>query len=269
MELQQRLDKLATERDNYECSDNEANKNKRVIALLGPSAVGKSRLIRACLDRAFDWGIHSVAEAGTSTTRPGRPGGDPENYHTDIPMEEMIELIEQGKLVNWSPNKTGHIYGTLPEDFPAEYNFMACLPDSVPMLRRAGFAAVHAIYIVTAADAWEEQLASRLYTPETIDLPESQRRYHPEAAGRIEEAIQSLEYGKTEHGIIRISNTPGEEHLTTTADAILEVSREASTYSPNNVAMYQEFEKNIGEMYGRALDIAWEIEQASDTQQSA
>ena len=136
MKLQERLDRLVTERDSYECKDKESNRGKRVIALLGPSAVGKSTIIQACLKQAGDWDIDSAAEAGTTGTRAPRPG-DPSSYHMGVPREEAIEMIEAGEPANWSLMPTGELYLTLPRDFPAEYNFMACLPDSVPMLRRA------------------------------------------------------------------------------------------------------------------------------------
>ena len=263
MKLQERLDRLTAERDHYKYTGEQSMQGKRVLAMLGPSAVGKSTLIQACLNQAPDKHIKSIAEAGTTGTRDPRPG-DPESYHMGVPMEEMVEMIEEGRVVNWSPNKTGHIYATLPEDFPAEYNFMACLPDSLPMLRRAGFAVVHAFYIVTSVEAWEKQLETRIYTTETAQLPANQRIYHKEASGRIEEAIDSLEFARANRdSLLEISNTPGEESMSTTAGIILEISKRQSTYSCGTEQMKLEYEKNIREMYSRAVDLSWEIQQAS------
>lgn len=261
MELQQRLNRLVDERDTYECMDKESNRGKRVIAMLGPSAVGKSTLINACIERAPLSGIDSIAEAGTTGTRAPREG-DPAGYRMGVPREEAVELIEQGAPTNWSLSPTGEIYMTLPQDFPAQYNFMACLPDSLPMLRRAGFAVVHAVYLVTEVEAWERQLASRLYTADTVNLPSDQRRYHTEARGRVEEALDSLEYVQRETNLLKVSNTPGEEHLATTADIILQISKGQSTFSCGE-QMHREFLVNMRAMYSRALDLTWEIEQAS------
>ena len=259
--LQSRLDRLVAARDKYECKDNASIASKRVIPLLGPSAVGKSTIITAVKQRAPIWEIASIDEAGTTGTRAPRQG-DPANYRMGIPHDEAVELIEKGKPVNWSLMPTGDIYMTLPEDFPAEYNFMACLPDSVPMLKRAGFAAVHAAYIVTPVDAWEDQLASRLYATDTLNLPKSQRTYRPDSLGRVEEAISSLEYGLGAVAL-KISNIPGDSGLTETADMILKVvTKKASIYSKDDNQM-AEFEKNRREMYSRAIDLSWEIRQAA------
>ncbi|USN96207.1 MAG: hypothetical protein H6797_03965 [Candidatus Nomurabacteria bacterium] len=262
MDLQQRLDQLTTDRNNYECKDKERNRGKHVIALLGASAVGKSTIIGACKERAFDWGIESIAEAGTTGTRAPRPG-DPSNYNMGVPREEAIDMIEQGEPANWSLMPTGEIYLTLPSDFPAQYNFMACLPDSIPMLKRAGFDKIHSIYVVTEVDAWVDQLASRLYTADTISLPEEERQYRPDALGRVEEAISSLEYAMSTCSILKISNTPGEEALTKTADAILATAKGLSVVYAINTSQLDMFEKNAREMYSRAIDIAYKIRVAT------
>lgn len=259
--LQSRIERLVATRDKYECKDKASIAGKRVIPLLGPSAVGKSTIIAAAKRRAPLWEVTSIDEAGTTGTRAPRQG-DPANYHMGIPHEEAVELIEEGKPVNWSLMPTGDIYMTLLEDFPAEYNFMACLPDSVPMLKRAGFAAVHATYIVTPVDTWEDQLASRLYIADTLDLPESQRTYRPDALGRVEEAITSLEYGLGAIAL-KISNIPGDSGLEKTADKILKVvTKKASVYSKDDDQL-AEFEKNRREMYSRAIDLSWGIRQAA------
>lgn len=260
--LQSRLNRLVANRDKYACKDKEGIAKKHVVPLLGPSAVGKSTIISAAKQRAQLWEITSIDEAGTTGTRAPRQG-DPVNYRMGIPHEEAVDLIEQGRPVNWSLMPTGDIYMTLPEDFPAEYNFMACLPDSLPMLKRAGFAAIHAVYIVTPVDAWEDQLASRLYTADTLDLPENQRTYKPDALGRVEEAITSLEYGLGAIAL-KVSNIPGDSGLAETADRILKVVAKKASLSSGEAALMDEFETNRREMYSRAIDLSWEIRQATE-----
>lgn len=242
------------DRDNYECKDKESTRDKRVIPLLGASAVGKSTIIKACKNRAFDWGIHSIEEAGTTGTRAPR-NGDPSNYNMGISHEQAIEMIEAGAPANWSLMPTGDIYMTMPSDFPAEYNFMACLPDSLPMLRRAGFDKVHPVYIVAPVDAWEDQLAGRIYNPD--------QTFRPDALGRVEEALASLEYAMGERSLLKITNKPGEHNLVQTADYILDVAKEKSSVYAMRESILNEFEKHSREMYSRAVDLAWEITQSS------
>ena len=263
MELQQRLDRLVADRNKYQCEYKEANEGKRVIALLGASAVGKSTLIQACLQNAPSEQLLTCAEAGTTGTRAPRVG-DPDNYHMGTPLEEAVELIEKGRPVNWSLMPTGDIYMTLPEDFPADYNFMACLPDSLPMLKRAGFEMVHALYIATDADSWEEQIAARMYTADSRDLPKEQRVFRPDALGRVEEAISSIEHAQSSRSFLRILNTPGQANLQKNVEEIWNIVREKSTTYSRNATQLHEFEVSIGSMYSRAIDLSYEIRQASE-----
>ncbi len=261
MDLSERLQKLTDNRDNYECADKTANKGKKVVAILGPTAVGKSMIIQACLSRAFDHKLFSITEAGTSTNRARRPD-DPENYHTDIPTDEILTMIEQGKPANWSAHGTGKIYTTLPEDFPAEYNFMACLPDSLPMLRKAGFKAVFAVYVVTTTDDWDKQLHERII----IEDGSGNIKYSADAAGRIEEAISSLAQGKNDITFHHVSKTP--DTLNEAADYILDLispkeDEDGFTYNSNIYPMESNYNKNIGEMYSYAVDLARKIEETS------
>ena len=263
MDLQQRLNKLMADRNKYECKDKESNEGKRVIALLGASAVGKSTIIQGCLQQTPNQNFTTCAEAGTTGTRAPRLG-DPANYHMGTSHERAVELIEEGRPVNWSLMPTGDIYMTLPDDFPAKYNFMACLPDSLPMLKRAGFEAVHSLYIATDADTWEEQLQGRLYTSETIGLPKSQRCFRPDALGRVEEAISSIEYAISTRSLLKILNLPGEKNLQRNVDAIWNVVTEKSTTYSMGAAQIHDFEMNLGSMYSRAIDLSYEIRQATE-----
>lgn len=256
--LKSRLDRLVATRDKYQCKNKESNAGKRVIPLLGASAVGKSTIISACIDRAPLRGIASIAEAGTTGTRAPRPG-DPTGYRMGVPLEEAIELIEQGAPANWSLSPTGEIYMTLPDDFPVEYNFMACLPDSLPMLNRAGFEKVHPAYVVTPVDTWEEQLAGRLFTADSVNLPQNQRVYRPDAIGRAEEAITSLEYAMSTRALIQVCNTPGDDNLARTADRILSYANGDMSIHSVNDGMTNMFEKHVREMYSYALDLSWHI----------
>lgn len=262
MDLSERLQKLTDDRDNYECTDKTANKGKKVVAILGPTAVGKSMIIKACLSRAFGHKLFSITEAGTSTNRARRPD-DPENYHTDIPTDEILTMIEEGKPANWSAHGTGKIYTTLPEDFPAEYNFMACLPDSLPMLRKAGFKAVFAVYVVTTTDDWDKQLHERII----IEDDSGNIKYSADAAGRIEEAIDSLAQGKNDVTFNHVFKTP--ETLDEAADYILDLIAPkedslTSSYNSKTYDMENRYNKNIGEMYSYAVELARQIDEASN-----
>jgi GTPase SAR1 family protein len=255
MELQDRLDNLTANRENYKFTDTQSIRNKKVVAILGPSAVGKSTIIHRALELAAEQGV-DAAEAGTSATRAARED-DPPNYHTGIPVQDMVNMIEQGKPVNWSVFTTGQIYATLPQDFPAEYNFMACLPDSLPMLRRAGFAAVHAFYIVTDTESWQEQLKPRRFMPDG-------KTYRPDFGRRMDEALLSLQFGRNSNKIKRVINKFGKGDITKVAQQILDTSGQPTNaygvMEPDDAETIAIADSYINEMYNVAIDMAQDFE---------
>lgn len=205
--LQERLSQLDKQRDEYHYSGPRSLGEKTLARLVAPTAVGKSTIINRVLDIAKEENI-DAGEVGTITTRSRRPN-DPPNYQTaddGVTHEMMIDRIEKGELVSWSLFKTGHIYATDFDSYPAAYNFLPCLPDSLPMQDKAGFGAVRTFYIVTSVDAWYEQL---------------QERIGPGFEDRLEEAMSSLEFSQRNDDIHKFVSLPGEELLAQTAERVL------------------------------------------------
>lgn len=152
---------------------------KSLIALIGPSAVGKSTIAREIIRL----GGSDFSEAYSSVTRPRR-ADDPEGYQTadeGFTIERATQLIKDKVVTNYSVHPSGAIYATLPENFPAAYNLLPLLPSSLSAMKKAGFRAVHAIYVTASIEALEAQLADRADDPSfTV---------------RLDEGVASLKWG--------------------------------------------------------------------------
>lgn len=81
----------------------------RVVVLSGPSAVGKSTVVRCLRERVP--GLHFSVSATTRAPRPGEVSGV--DYHFVTP-EEFQRLIDAGELLEWADIHGGlHRSGTL------------------------------------------------------------------------------------------------------------------------------------------------------------
>src|SRR6185437_15502409 len=81
----------------------------RVVVLSGPSAVGKSTVVRCLRERILD--LHFSVSATTRMPRPGEVDGV--DYHFVSP-DRFQELIDQGDLLEWAEIHGGlHRSGTL------------------------------------------------------------------------------------------------------------------------------------------------------------
>jgi guanylate kinase len=144
--------------------------NGRVVVLSGPSAVGKSTVVRCLRERIPN--LHFSVSATTRAPRPGEVDGV--DYHFVSPAR-FQELIDEGALLEWAEIHGGlHRSGTLAE--PVRAATASGLPVLIEVdlagARAIKKAMPEAIAVFLAPPSWED-LKARLVgrgteTPEAI-----------------------------------------------------------------------------------------------------
>jgi guanylate kinase len=144
--------------------------NGRVVVLSGPSAVGKSTVVRCLRERIPN--LHFSVSATTRAPRPGEVDGV--DYHFVSPAH-FQELIDEGALLEWAEIHGGlHRSGTLAE--PVRAATASGLPVLIEVdlagARAVKKAMPEAIAVFLAPPSWED-LEARLVgrgteTPEVI-----------------------------------------------------------------------------------------------------
>ena len=142
----------------------------RVVVLSGPSAVGKSTVVRCLRERVPN--LHFSVSATTRAPRPGEVDGV--DYHFVSPAR-FQQLIDQGALLEWAEIHGGlHRSGTMAE--PVRAATAAGLPVLIEVdlagARAIKKAMPEAIAVFLAPPSWED-LEARLVgrgteTPEVI-----------------------------------------------------------------------------------------------------
>jgi guanylate kinase len=131
----------------------------RLVVLSGPSAVGKSTVVRCLRERIPN--LHFSVSATTRAPRPGEVDGV--DYHFVSPAR-FQQLIEQGALLEWAEIHGGlHRSGTLAQ--PVRDATAAGLPVLIEVdlagARAVKKAIPEAITVFLAPPSWED-LRSRL-----------------------------------------------------------------------------------------------------------
>ena len=160
----------------------ESLKDKTLVMMVGPVAIGKSFIIDKVTEKDQDF-----MATPTFTTRGARPDDAPGLFitrpHTEQELAEILDEIQQGELVQYVIHPTTHnIYGTKPEYYSAKYNFLPTLSSSVGTARKP-FGNSIALFIVARPEVWKMWLDARYPIK------------NEERAKRIHEAIISLEWG--------------------------------------------------------------------------
>lgn len=210
MSLSPLLNNLKAQEQDYEASaaTKEKLSDKVLVALVAPTAVGKSTLINRALAQAGD----GFSEAYSVTTR-ARRTSDPAGYKTadeGYDIEKVTQMINARELTHYFVHPSGQIYGSLPESFPAAFNFLPCVPTILPVVKRAGFSTVHTAYLVASVSDWAARLPAR--------------RSDPSYVPRLHEAIESLTWALAHsHELTFVENATGK--IDQAAQSLIDISR--------------------------------------------
>nr|WP_197381416.1 guanylate kinase [Mycolicibacterium mengxianglii] len=144
----------------------------RVVVLSGPSAVGKSTVVRCLRERLPD--LHFSVSATTRSPRPGEVDGV--DYHF-VTAEKFQQLIDQGELLEWAD-----IHGGLHRSGTPAQPVLAALAAGHPVLIEVDLAGARsvkstlpeAVTVFLAPPSWAD-LEKRLVGRGT-ESPEVMRR---------------------------------------------------------------------------------------------
>lgn len=184
----------------------------RIVVLSGPSAVGKSTVVRCLRERVPD--LHFSVSATTRAPRPGEVDGVD---YTFVTAERFQQLIDDGALLEWAEIHRGlHRSGTPAEPIreAARAGFPVLIEVDLAGARSVKAAMPEAISVFLAPPSWEA-LEARLVGRGTESADVRARRL---ATARDELAAQDgfdvvvvngqLEYACSELVSLLVGSTP-------------------------------------------------------------
>ena len=191
----------------------EAQAAGRVVVLSGPSAVGKSTLVRCLRERIPD--LHFSVSATTRAPRPGEVDGV--DYHFVTPAR-FQQLIDEGALLEWAEIHSGlHRSGTLagPVRDATAAGHPVLIEVDLAGARAVKQAMPEAISVFLAPPSWEA-LESRLIgrgteTPEVIERRLATARTELAAQDDFDEVVvnSQLESACAELVSLLVEQAPG------------------------------------------------------------
>jgi guanylate kinase len=191
------------------------------VAVIGPTAVGKTTLMNAAVARCP--ALHPVL---TTTSRDPRAGEENDVDFHFRSKEEMEARIAKGEYVQVAPNYTGALYATAPEDYAT--NGIAITPvlaDAMPTFKELPFKIVRSIYVLPPSwEAWKERMTSHSFTPEQLEI-------------RMQEAGRSLRYAIDTEDLIFVINDDIVQSTLDFTQAALGSDSAANQYTSHDLAV--------------------------------
>jgi len=148
------------------------------VAVVGPTAAGKTTLIRRAMQR--EPSLHLVLNNTSRARRPDEHEGVDYRFET---REAMIKRIERGEYVQVAPTLFGDLYATAADDYTTDgIATLPVLADAIPVFRRLPFKKMRTVYVLPPDwDTWQARIALHKFTPE-------------KRASRMQEAARSLHF---------------------------------------------------------------------------
>lgn len=146
------------------------------VAVVGPTAVGKTTLIDAAVARE-----PRLAVLLTSVSRPPRPGERDGIDGHFLSKRAMDRRVAAGEYVTAVRGASGDWYATAPEDYHAgKTAIMAVMAHAMPMFRGLPFRSIRSVFILPPSyEVWQERLHRHQFQPEDL------RRRLVEAQGSL------------------------------------------------------------------------------------
>lgn len=143
----------------------EGLKNVDLVAVVGPTAVGKSTLMMWTAAKHPNMRL-----IPTQTSRMPRPGEIDGVGIRFRPKQELLERISKRELVQVAPSLLEDIYATGPEDYPAEgVGLMAVLAEALGHFRSLPFRGFKAVFIVPISwERWQKQIHAHGFEPHRL-----------------------------------------------------------------------------------------------------
>jgi guanylate kinase len=136
------------------------------VAVVGPTASGKTTLIKAAIERAPKE-LHMLVGDTSRDPRPGEYEGI--DFHFGA-KEAMFARAEKGEYATLAIGATGDIYTTAPEDYPAgKAALLAVLAYVVPDFRTLPYKSFRTIFVQPPDyRTWQERLKRHGFEPEQL-----------------------------------------------------------------------------------------------------